>query len=441
MKKRVFFFNLVFVFLMVMFCTVNPVLAEGDTDTDEAGDDDVNYEVSLTESDSKFEPDLILPGILNQCNLWKLTRLIEKGSINYEKTVTIINSGEADVTFDDEDIIVNIKGEESGEELGIEYFEFDGLEDKTFEPNREFQVNVTLLAEKLRKNKITPDKYSGYFKIWVNEMNDYLKVPVEISLKSPIWIPILVLFIAALAVPLGKALVAAITLLETKVKYDKLYKRVRVKGRKTVGVKWFKDYLKYLHEKYKSGGSDKKTFEDQLELVKKMLVLLDFEKDKKVYETIEKIADENVKAEQKGKLLAEYKKLENATDSDVDAKIQEVKESILKIVNPQALQVKDRAKLQAMLKVSRKPFRYIYQWLSLWWAGGILIFIIFISWLFVTAILIFWGLSEQYTEAALWGVNPIKDWGAIFTWVFSSSLTTTSVKDLIEDKILSKGSG
>jgi len=444
MKKSIFMISPVFVFLVLMFYTVYPVLAQGDLDPET--EEDGNFEVSFTESGFIFNPNLILPNKGNEWNIWKIVRLIEKGSINYEKTISIKNSGDEDITFDTDKIVVNIEGEESEEQLGASFFSFDGLgdgeEEKTLKPNEELKIKVTLDTQKLKEEYITSDKYTGYFKFWVNEMNDYLEVPVEISLKSPIWIPILVLLIAALAVPLGKALISSLEFLETKVKYGDLVRIVQIKGKNTIGVKWFKKYLLGLHEEYKND-SDEGKFENQMEFVKKMLALLDFEKENKVYKKLKALEDPEKEAEKIKKIITEYKKLETAKESDLDAKIQEVKLGILNAIGKittigvKNLSEEDKNKLETR----RKPIRDLMQWISLRWAKAFLNIFYFISWIFVTGILIFWGLSEQYSNSVLWGVNPIKDWGAIFTWVFASSLTTTSVKDLIQEKILSKGGG
>ena len=224
-------------------------------------------------------------------------------------------------------------------------------------------------------------------------------------------------------------MVEKLEILETRAKWDKIYRSAKLRGKRTIGLKWLEDYLLKLWKDYNQRNI---SIGEKLELIEsKILSLLDYEVEKNLPDYIEKNPNTDTKA-----ITAAYKKLEKMTKETVDADTAAVKQSVNAIFG------RTKTKKDYSGDTERESFfvRKAKEF-KLWWGTVFLNLWMFLAWIFITGLLIFTGVSENYTNVDLWGSNPVKDWGDLFTWALSSNLITTSAKDLIISKILKKEAG
>ena len=420
--KKVHIILLVFV-ILTMFVFSSVYADDGDTGT--GSEEEESPDVALIEDGYTFSPKLIIPGKWDDWKGWRTARLIEKGSLDYYEIIPVRNSGTTKINFDPEKVVYRIDGEKSEIVLDAKYFKLGDLP-QDLDPNEEFNIEVWINKDLILKNDIPVDNYKGSINFWVEETKNYLSIPVDISFKSSIGYAILWILIGAFAYPVGKKVVEKLEILETRAKWDKIYRSAKLRGKRTFGLKWLEDYLLKLWKDYNQRNI---SISEKLNLIDtKFLSLLDYEVEKNLPDYIEKHPNTDTKA-----ITAAYKKLEKTTKETAEADTAAVTQSIDAVFGRTKGK---RGELRSTVKESffaRKAKEF-----KLWWGTVFLNLWMFLAWIFITGLLIFTGVSENYTNVDLWGSNPIKDWGDLFTWALSSNLVTTSAKDLIISKVLKK---
>ena len=419
-----------FATIMLFFSGLHAIAQGGN---DEGGDgDEPNEEQAKLEIDEdgfEFDPTIVIPGFGNDLWGFELLRIVPHETKTYEKIIPLNNPGGVDAVINDNNPLVRVKGETTKRSLEARHFRFDDFKVQ-IEANEQADYKIQVNMDEFTKDVLPPDTYKGYIKFDIENSTEELRVPVNVTVKSPAGVALFMIFLGWIARPIVKGLQWLWNLATIRGKYDNLHKKIEDELTGTIALDWFLAKLNSTWQDFVSSNDSTKAETSiknlnewiqaglkEAELNIKQLV----ENGQIAREDVTKIYDQ----------MATLKDNSGKTIISGEAANQAIN-SLEKLIPA----TKGKAQPRGLGKVIDGVYKGILNFLgSSRWGTPLQKTVQFLVWVVLFVGLAYWGMHTQYASAATWGADPWKDYSALITWTFASDYASMSVSEFIKKVI------
>ena len=371
---------------------------------------------NITQVDSTLKENIVL-GLWGNDTIWyRKIRVIKNISDSLNFHITIRPDIEIDIKCDDYKIT----------EDNLEFDGFDGtLKSKAIAYGKLRMLNIP--------KSLKAGEYTGTITLKVEKCDktDEYNIPVNIKIKSSIWLAILCILIGCIIRHLVRILNALLEEANVRVKYDKLKQNIHNRADLSYGAACLQKELDNIWNTYRAKKNREKA-NKELNKFKKWLKVAEIEHILQLKDKIAQIKDNKTREEQELKNI--YKTLMTKANVNIDIAVNQANDELYKLEKD--IKLKENPKLEPTQTISKKKpilLRPVLRLLGLSsWGTNPQLLIQIIIYIIGFIILLYTGLTSQYEPDNTWGANGWQDYAGLVVWAYTSDWVSKSISEILK---------